>query len=74
MIHMIRYIRRKYLTAKRKMLKKYYTWRITLQAGSVGSGLKVNRKSSVSNNVFLKDNVNFNGMNIAGGGQGLYRK
>ena len=49
----------------------YYTQRISRNAGSVRVGLKVNGKSNVSKNVFLKDNVNFNGMSIARGGRFL---
>ena len=45
----------------------YYTWRVRRQAISVGIDLKVNGKSCVSNNTQLKNNINFNGMNIGRG-------
>lgn len=46
----------------------FWTCIIKLQARSVGTGLRVNRKSFVSSNTILGNNVNFNGMSIGGGG------
>jgi len=51
----------------RSMKTMWYTFRISRSAASVGQGLKVNGKSSVTGNTYLGNNVNFNGMNIGGG-------
>lgn len=53
---------------KRKLLAKYYTWRVKRVAKSCGKELKVNGKSGISRNTYLGDNVSFNGMSILGGG------
>jgi acetyltransferase-like isoleucine patch superfamily enzyme len=51
----------------KKILREYYTWRVRLQAKEVRGKLTVNGKSSVSPDVVLGNNVNFNGMHIDGG-------
>ena len=48
--------------------KQYYTRRIRRTAKSCGKDLKVNRKSNVTPNTILKNNVNFNGMHMQGPG------
>ena len=52
----------------KKIFRSFYTNKVKKQAQSIGMGLKVNRKSSVTNKTILGDNVNFNGMRISGGG------
>jgi len=53
-----------------KRLKRYYyTRKVTKRCGSVGSGLKINGKTSVHTNTHLGNNVNFNGMVIHKGGK-----
>jgi len=51
----------------RSMKTRWYTFRISRRTASVGQGLKVNGKSSVTRNTYLGNNVNFNGMSIGGG-------
>ena len=51
-----------------EMKVKHYTQRVRRQAASCGNYLRVNHKSNVSNNTHLADHVNFNGMEISGGG------
>lgn len=58
----------------KKGKKHYYTFRVIRQASSAGDDLKVNGPSSVTKNTFLGQNVSFNGMSIAGGGQSNYRE
>lgn len=48
--------------------KKYYRRKIERNAISVGTGLSVNYKSKVTSKTKLGNNVNFNGMEINGGG------
>lgn len=52
----------------RKVRKAYFGFWVRRRAKSVGSDLRVNKKSSVSGNTTLGNNVNFNGMKITGGG------
>lgn len=49
-------------------LSRYYLWRVKRVVGSYQEPLKVNGKSFVTPNTHLGKNVNFNGMNIVGGG------
>lgn len=53
----------------RKLKAFIYTKRVKFQCERFGNSLKVNFKSSVTNRTILHDNVNFNGMNISGGGK-----
>ncbi len=58
-------------TIKKKVkqgLKVYYRKKVEKRARSVGGNLHVNAKSSVTENTTLGNNVNFNGMEIVGGG------
>ena len=61
-----------YLFAKglvRKGIKRpYFNFLVISKAKRVGKNLKVNGRSSVTNNTILGDNVNFNGMVIQGTG------
>ena len=50
------------------MLMYHFNNKVRRQAKSVGSGLKVNNKSTVTKNTVLGNNVNFNGMKIGGSG------
>lgn len=58
-------------------INNYRVWRyrkkctsvVRKQAAKAGNNLKVNYKSYVTNNTYLGDNVNFNGMVISGGGK-----
>jgi acetyltransferase-like isoleucine patch superfamily enzyme len=52
---------------RNKILTKYYTWRVSLQAKELRGKLVVNGKSSVSPDTVLGHNVHFNGMRIDGG-------
>lgn len=52
----------------RRVKRLYYTCKVKKHAKSVGKGLIVNNRSSVTNKTVLGDNVNFNGMKITGGG------
>lgn len=52
----------------RKARSAYYTWRVKRSVGFYQFPLKVHGKSSVSRNVILGKNVNFNGMKIIGRG------
>ncbi|PUU86070.1 MAG: acetyltransferase [Halanaerobium sp.] len=54
---------------KYSILRRFFTWRVTKKAAKVGKSLKVNKKSSVSKNTFLGNNVNFNGLSISGNGK-----
>lgn len=54
---------------KGKINSFYFTKKIMMQTRNVGKNLKVNGKSSVTKKTILKDNVNFNGMSIQGGGK-----
>lgn len=60
----------KYILKVKKILKtKYWTYRIRRSAGEVGESLKVNGRSNVTKTTNLGNNVNFNGMQISGGGR-----
>lgn len=60
----------KYILKVKKRLKtKYWTYRVRRSAAEVGEGLKVNGRSNVTRNTRLGNNVNFNGMQISGGGR-----
>lgn len=60
-------IRALILQPRKRILKKYYTWRVSLQAKEIRGKLTANGKSSVSPDTVLGHNVNFNGMRIDGG-------
>jgi acetyltransferase-like isoleucine patch superfamily enzyme len=47
----------------------YHSFRVRIAAGSCGERLKVNGKSYVTRNTHLGNNVNFNGLEVAGGGK-----
>lgn len=53
----------------KKLLQKYHSVRVRKQAASCGIGLKVNYKTFVTPNTYLGNNVNFNGLQIGGGGK-----
>jgi len=52
----------------RVIRKSWYTWKVARKCKRVGTGLAVNGKTSIHVELFLGNNVNFNGMNIAGPG------
>ncbi|WP_394186931.1 acyltransferase [Metabacillus halosaccharovorans] len=54
---------------KEKVKKPLYRKRIEKRARAVGKGLKVNNSSYINHNTYLGNNVNFNGMKIAGKGK-----
>ena len=56
------------LYIKDQLERPYYTRRVAATADSVGTDLKVNGPSRVTENTSLGDNVNFNGLRIGGGG------
>ncbi len=47
----------------------WHTSIVKYKCGSYGERLTVNRKSSISNNARLGNNVNFNGISITSGGK-----
>lgn len=49
--------------------KVFWTFVVGRTAASYGRDLTVNRKSSVTRNTILGNNVNFNGIHISGGGE-----
>lgn len=53
----------------RNFLRILYGNKVTHQAKSVGTGLRVNNYSSVTKTTVLGNNVNFNGMKIGGSGK-----
>lgn len=52
----------------RRIKQKYFTYLVTRQALKVGERLRVNGKSWVTGKTILGNYVNFNGMEIMGGG------
>ncbi|MGN1156537.1 MAG: acyltransferase [Agathobacter sp.] len=54
---------------KREICKRYYPWRIQKKAACCGNGLYVGEKSFVTENTYLGERVNFNGMAIHGNGK-----
>lgn len=61
---------RQYLTAiPKKIWRTYWTLRVRQMAKSCGNHLVVNGRSRVTRNTILGDNVNFNGLEIVGGGE-----
>ncbi|MCI0651163.1 MAG: acyltransferase [Planctomycetes bacterium] len=54
--------------AARRLLRAIYSCRVRLQAAAAGTPLRVNFPSSVTPRTRLGDNVNFNGLVIAGPG------
>ena len=66
-----KYILRPYsllIACYKRIKREYYTQKIRRSCCSYGAELRVNRKSRVSSLTTLVNNVNFNGMLIAGGG------
>jgi len=53
---------------KDRLERPYYTQQVAATASSVGTDLTVNGPSRVTEHTSLGDNVNFNGLNIRGGG------
>jgi acetyltransferase-like isoleucine patch superfamily enzyme len=53
----------------KKLKRLYYTSKVKRKVKIVGDNLRVNNKSIISRNIELGDNVNFNGMYIAGDGK-----
>ena len=52
----------------KKLIQKYYSWRVKRKCASFGVPIKVNSKSIVTSKTHLGNNVNFNGIRISGGG------
>lgn len=50
------------------ILRFFWTRYAIIKSKSHGVGLKVNRKSHFSGNIWFGNNCNFNGMNVIGGG------
>ncbi len=65
MMSIVRFLRSRFL---KRIKKSILTYKIAKQAKDVGINLRVNGKSKVTKNTVLGDNVNFNGMQIVGGG------
>ncbi len=60
----------KYILKIKKVLKtKYWTYRVRREVSKVGYGLRVNGRSNATRKTYLGNNVNFNGMQITGGGE-----
>lgn len=53
---------------RRLVAQKIFGYLVTKRANSVGMGLTVNARSRVTKNTTLGNNVNFNGLTIAGNG------
>ncbi|KON26767.1 acetyltransferase [miscellaneous Crenarchaeota group archaeon SMTZ-80] len=53
---------------KARIVVPFYTFQVRRMAQEVGKDLRVNGRSSVTKNTILGNNVNFNGMEIGGGG------
>lgn len=53
----------------KKIFRMFWTIIVSSQAKKCGKGLKVNFRSKVTNQTILRDNVNFNGMQISGLGE-----
>lgn len=51
-----------------KLIKVFYTWQVKKNCLSHGNKIIANRRTVVSKNVVLGNNVNFNGMKISKGG------
>jgi len=62
-------ILRQFNIIQRNFSKFFYTNIVKKKAGKVGNGLIVNHYSMVTKNTVLKNNVNFNGFKILGGGK-----
>lgn len=65
MMRAIKYI----LKAKKWVGTKYWTYRVRRRSYKAGGNLRVNGPSIVTGKTYLGSNVNFNGMEISGGGQ-----
>ena len=57
------------LTWRKKLIRKYYTTKVLRQCANYKGSVVVNGRSSVSKRTYLGSNVNFNGMQISGGGK-----
>ncbi|WP_417436012.1 acyltransferase [Idiomarina abyssalis] len=66
---MIKNIKRALLSLRKKFLRFYWTQKIRSRACTYGVDLRVNSRSIVTNKTILGNNVNFNGMEISGGGK-----
>jgi acetyltransferase-like isoleucine patch superfamily enzyme len=64
----LKLIYRIYTSMTKKYRQKKYTYKVMRVAKEYGSQLKVNGKSRVTRNTVLRENVNFNGMQIVGQG------
>jgi len=58
-----------FLKLKKRLKTKYWTYQVRRNAAGAGEGLKVNGRSNATRNTILGKNVNFNGMQISGGGR-----
>jgi acetyltransferase-like isoleucine patch superfamily enzyme len=58
-----------FLLWRRNVIRKYYTKKILWQCADYKGPVTVNGKSSVTSTTTLGANVNFNGMQITGGGR-----
>jgi len=50
------------------VLRLFWTWNVRRSCGSLGGKIVVNHRSSLGKNCHLGKNVNFNGMQVSGGG------
>jgi len=57
------------LAWRRKIIRTFYTAKVLRQCASYKGPVVVNGPSSVTKNSYLGSNVNFNGMQITGGGK-----
>jgi len=57
------------LAWRRKMIRTFYTAKVLGQCASYKGPVVVNGPSSVTKNCYFGSNVNFNGMQITGGGK-----
>lgn len=54
--------------SKTAFRRKYWRWMVEKNSASCGEGLHVNARTAVTGNTYLGSHVNFNGMEISGGG------
>ncbi|AAV81388.1 acyltransferase [Idiomarina loihiensis] len=66
---MMKSVKKALLSLRKKLVRFYWTHRVRSRASASGVDLRVNSKSIVTSKTVLGNNVNFNGMQVAGGGK-----
>ena len=65
---MIKTVLKKVHIFLKNIKRNFLSWKVRKRCGSCGERLRVNFKTIVTKNTVLGNNVNFNGMEISGGG------